>query len=69
MLIFEILEQISESETIAVDKSIRELKRLKKAYADGRWRKMKGIFTHESGWYPYHQSGPAGERSSAGAAG
>jgi hypothetical protein len=44
LLIFEILEQISESETIAVNKSIRELKRLKKAYGGGRWRKMKGIF-------------------------
>ena len=43
-MIFEIIEQISEPETIAVDKSIREIKRLKKVYGDGRWRKMKGIF-------------------------
>ena len=67
MLIFEILEQISESETIAVDKSIRELKRLKKTYGDGRWRKMKGIFINrfQSGdvcraeihWYEEHGKG------------
>ncbi len=67
MLIFEIFEQISESETIAVDKSIRELKRLKKAYGDGRWRKMKGIFIirfhsgdvcrAEIHWYETHGKG------------
>jgi hypothetical protein len=67
LLIFEILEQISESETIAVDKSIRELKRLTKAYGDGRWRKMKGIFIirFQSGnvcraeihWYEAHGKG------------
>ena len=43
-MIFEILEQISESETIAVNKSIRELKRLKKAHGGGRWRKIKETF-------------------------
>jgi hypothetical protein len=52
-LIFEIIEQISEPETIAVDKSIREIKRLKKVYGDGRWRSMKGIFIirFQSGGY------------------
>lgn len=40
---FEIVEQLSEPETIAVDKSIREVQRLKKVYGDGRWRKMKGV--------------------------
>ena len=64
---FEILEQISESETIAVDKSIRELKRLKKVYGDGRWRKMKGMFIirlqsrdvcrAEIHWYEAHGKG------------
>jgi len=67
LLIFEILEQISETETIAVDKSIRELKRLKKVYGDGRWRKMKGTFIvrFKSGyvcraeihWYEAHGQG------------
>jgi hypothetical protein len=67
LLIFEILEQISESEIIAVNKSIRELKRLKKAYGGGRWRKMKGVFIirFQSGdvcraeihWYEAHGKG------------
>ncbi|MBI1387342.1 MAG: hypothetical protein GC154_02710 [bacterium] len=39
---FEIVGEITERETIAVNRSIRELKRLKKTYGDGRWRKMKG---------------------------
>ena len=43
-MVFEILEQIAEPEIIAVDKSIRELKRLKRTYGEGRWRKMKGNF-------------------------
>ncbi|MDX2451702.1 hypothetical protein [Desulfosarcina sp.] len=41
---FEIVEQLSVPETIAVDKSIHEFQRLKKVYGDGRWRKMKGIY-------------------------
>ena len=32
---FEIIEQLSVPETIAVDKSIHELQRLKKVYGDG----------------------------------
>ena len=66
-MIFEIIEQISELETIAVDKSIREIKRLKKVYGDGRWRKMKGVFIirFQSGdicraevhWYEAHGKG------------
>ena len=38
---FEIIEQLSVPETIAVDKSIHELQRLKKVYGDGRWRKIR----------------------------
>ena len=40
---FEILGKIENVETIAVGKSIRQLKRLEKAYGKGRWRKLKGI--------------------------
>ncbi len=40
---FEIISPITEIETIAIGKSIDELKRLRKQYGDGRWRKLKGI--------------------------
>ncbi|GAB6162528.1 hypothetical protein JCM12298_16870 [Desulfothermus naphthae] len=40
---FEILTQITNRETIATGKSIRELKRLERTYGKGRWRKLKGI--------------------------
>ena len=39
---FDILEEITNVETIAVGKRIRELPRLEKLYGSGRWRKMKG---------------------------
>jgi len=40
---FQIIGKIEFVETIAVGNRIREIARLKKAYGDGRWRKMKGI--------------------------
>lgn len=40
---FEIVENISKVETMAVGSSIRDLRRLIKVYGDGRWRKIKGI--------------------------
>ena len=40
---FEVIGEITDVETIAVGKAIRELKRLQKQYGKGRWRKMKGI--------------------------
>ncbi len=40
---FEIVDEIRDVETIAVGSAIRELRRLRKAYGAGRWRKMKGI--------------------------
>lgn len=39
----EILGQISQIETIAIGRGIRELDRLRKVYGPGRWRKRKGI--------------------------
>lgn len=42
---FEILGEIHDIETIAVNRSIRELERLQKNYGSGRWRKLKGIAT------------------------
>ena len=40
---FEIIGPISDVETIARGSSIRELRRLRKAYGRGNWRKRKGI--------------------------
>jgi len=42
---FEVIGKIEEIEPIAVGRSIREIKRLRKAYGHGRWRKLKGIAT------------------------
>ena len=40
---FEIIDEIRDIETIAVNTSIHDLDRLKKMYGKGRWRKLKGI--------------------------
>jgi hypothetical protein len=42
---FEIISNISDIETIVIDKSIREISRLRKSYGPGRLRKMKGKAT------------------------
>jgi len=42
---FEIVGEITEVATIAVGPSIRELKRLRKQFGEGRWRKLKGVAT------------------------
>jgi len=39
---FEVVGEITNVETIAVGSSIRVLKRLKRFYGTGRWRKLKG---------------------------
>jgi hypothetical protein len=39
---FQLVGEITEIELIAAGKSIRELKRLRKVYGRGRWRKLKG---------------------------
>ncbi len=38
---FEFLSEISDEEPIAVGKAIRDLRRLRRTYGKGRWRKMK----------------------------
>jgi hypothetical protein len=40
---FEIRGEISDVETFATGKSIRDLVRLRRLYGQGRWRKRKGI--------------------------
>ena len=64
---FELINDISEIETIAVGNSIREIARLLKSYGSGRWRKMKGMATirlldgticnAELHWYEAHGIG------------
>lgn len=64
---FEIIGEITEIETVAVGKSIRELPRLRKQYGQGRWRKMKGVALvrlpsgrvrrAEVHWYEAHGTG------------
>lgn len=40
---FSVLGEISDVETFAVGRQIRELRRLRKQYGHGRWRKRKGV--------------------------
>jgi O-acetyl-ADP-ribose deacetylase (regulator of RNase III) len=40
---FEIISDITEVETIAINRGIREVTRLRKQYGRARWRKRKGI--------------------------
>ena len=65
--VFEILSQIDEIETIALDSKIRDIERLRKTYGSGRWRKLKGVATirledgyeclAELHWYEAHGIG------------
>ena len=67
MASFEIIDEITDIEVIAIGNSIRDLHRLKKLYGEGRWRKMKGIATIQLGngrvrkaeihWYEAHGIG------------
>jgi len=40
---FEIINDIADIETIAIGSSIHDVKRLRKQYGKGRWRKLKGV--------------------------
>jgi hypothetical protein len=42
-MFFELIGPITNVETFAVGKKIRDLPRLRKVYGRGRWRKRKGI--------------------------
>lgn len=42
---FDIISEIQDIETIAVNAGIREVERLRKVYGKARWRKKKGIAT------------------------
>ena len=42
---FEVMGNVSQQETFATGRAIRELPRLVRVYGRGRWRKRKGIAT------------------------
>jgi hypothetical protein len=64
---FEIVGAITDVETIASGRSIRQLPRLRRRHGRGRWRKLKGIATvrlasgelrrAEIHWYEAHGIG------------
>ena len=64
---FEIISEITDIETIAVENSIDEVSRLRKQYGQSRWRKLKGaalvrlrngrIRKAELHWYEAHGIG------------
>ena len=41
-MFFKVIGEISEVETIATGRAIRDLRRLRKHYSGRRWRKKKG---------------------------
>jgi hypothetical protein len=63
----EVVGPITPIETIAVGNAIRDLKRLKRAYGPGRWRKLRGfarvrlpdgaVYEAEVHWYEAHGIG------------
>ena len=64
---FEIVGPISDIETMAAGRAIRQLRRLRRRYGKGRWRKRKGVATvrlqdgtvhqAEVHWYEAHGIG------------
>jgi len=66
-MLFQIVGPIRQTEIIAAGRAIRELRRLRRAYGRGRWRKLKGVATvalpdgsrvrAEVHWYEAHGIG------------
>ena len=44
---FNLRSEVSSVETIAAGKKLRELRRLRRVYGPGRWRKLKGVASVE----------------------
>jgi len=67
LVIFEIIGEIEQIETMSVGGNIRDIMRLQKQYGPGRWRKLKGFATvrlqggkickAELHWYEAHGLG------------
>jgi hypothetical protein len=70
---FEIVGEITQIETIAAGKGIRELQRLRRLYGRGRWRKLKAValvrvrsgVIRKAELHWYEAMGLAGRKSSA----
>ncbi len=66
-MIFELVSDIADIETIAAGSAIRDIARIRKKYGKGRWRKLKGkayvrlvngnIRYAEIHWYEAHGIG------------
>lgn len=64
---FEIISPITDTQTIAINRGIRELRNLRKLFGAGKWRKRKGYaslrfengltFRAEIHWYEAHGIG------------
>ncbi len=64
---FEIVGPVRKAETIATGRAIRQLRRLRRRYGKGRWRKRKGlamvrlrdgtVHNAEVHWYEAHGIG------------
>lgn len=64
---FKLRSEVSNVETIAVGNHLREIRRLRRIYGRGRWRKLKGVASVELGdgtvrlaelhWYEAHGIG------------
>jgi len=64
---FEVLDDVTDIDTIAVGRNIRDLSRLRKRYGTGRWRKNEGcrydsaadgqVRRAELHWYEAHGTG------------
>ena len=64
---FDVISEISRKEAIAVGHGIREIRRLRRVYGIGRWKKLKGVATirlvggkiveAELHWYEAHGIG------------
>ena len=69
-MLFEIVGEISDVETLATGRGVRRIKFLRKRYGGRRWRKQKGIATirlpddsirrAEIHWYEAHGVGRRG---------
>lgn len=67
MIVFEVVGKIEDIETIAVGSRIRDIRRLRRIYGAGPWRKLKGFarvrlpdgleFDAELHWYEAHGIG------------
>jgi hypothetical protein len=67
VIIFELIGEIENIETVAIGGRIRDVTRLRKMYGKGRWRKLKGVgrvrlpdgseYDAELHWYEAHGIG------------